>query len=721
MAQIRIPKKNTKPSSPKRRSGAGKVLSVTAGGVKTGYKIFRKLPLKTLFKTGIFLGVWLVIVGFMVGLYYLHDIPNPKTLLKANKSHTIRYLAADGSLLAVQGNTYGDELNYEEFPPQLIQAVMAIEDRRFFNHYGVDPIGIMRAMVVNLTSGRVVQGGSTLTQQLAKISFLKPDRTIKRKIQELILALWLEYKYSKEEIISMYLNRVYLGGGYYGVDAAAHGYFDKSARWLNLGESAMLAGLLKAPSRYSPFSNPELSKQRANQVIESMIDAGYITEKDKKVVTMLPRTQPKGNSAYYFIDWIAARVPDYVGNVEEDLTVVTTLNPNLQNLAASTLKKWMDDVGKKQKASQAAFVAMSPTGEIRVMVGGKDYLESQYNRAVEAHRQPGSSFKFFVYLTAMEQGFSPSDIFVDEPISIGGWEPKNYLEQFNGEMRLREAFAQSINTIAAQLIMRVGVREVMKTAYRLGIESPLAENASLALGTSEVTLLEMTQAYAHMANNGRSLRAYGITEIQNSHGEVLYRRSGDYSEQVISPSALVLMNQMLMAVLQEGTAKFVNIDRPAAGKTGTSQDFRDAWFIGYTPDIVVGIWAGNDDNSPMKKVTGAALPGHIWQEFMNTAFEGVDSSDIPTSTGMLPFIDEENQIQPSTNVPMDSEEKKKSFWDRILSGNKPEEEVHPNAFPVPAPNAPVDSQDLAPPTPGSTPGQEPHTPENPEGMQDQPH
>jgi penicillin-binding protein 1A len=652
------------------------------------------LAYRRVFKLAVVVATWGGMALLVILAYYAHDLPSIKKLTQQTESHTVTVVATDGSLLAKRGSTYGDELSFEEFPPHLIQAVMAIEDRRFFYHWGLDPIGLMRAMAVNISTGKVVQGGSTVTQQLAKVVFLSPERTLKRKVQELLLSFWLELRYSKHEIMSMYLNRVYLGGGYYGVDAASRGYFGKSARWVNLGESALLAGLLKAPSRYSPFSNPELSLKRADQVIASMVDADYITEAEAKTAAVLPNTAPTNKGgALYFVDWVLSRIPDYIGIVDDDLTVITTLNPQLQKLAEDAMANVMTTEGPRLKASQAALLSMAPSGDILAMLGGIDYRASQYNRVVQSQRQPGSAFKFFVYLAAMENGFEPEDEFEDKPLSyIDGtgkqWSPQNYHEDYKGWMTLREAFALSINTIAIQLLDAVGLPSTLSAAYRLGVQSELGENLSLALGTSEMNMMEMVQSYAHVANAGYATFPFGIREIRNSKGEVLYKRSNTYQYRVLSPQVVIKMNRLMTGTLEMGTGEHLAIGRPSGGKSGTSQGFRDAWFIGYTPQIVTGVWTGNDDNTPMIKVTGSVLPGRIWQDYMKAAHESIPVEGLQTHTSIFRNIFGRRQPDPEPLIPMEApevmpnteavpqegtkstdgtaEDKKREFWDRIV-------------------------------------------------------
>ncbi|MCG8360538.1 MAG: PBP1A family penicillin-binding protein, partial [Kiloniellales bacterium] len=523
-----------------------------------------------------------------------------------------------------------------DLPEHLPQAVLAIEDRRFYSHFGLDPIGLLRAAYVNLREGRLVQGGSTISQQLAKILFLEPERTLKRKVQELLLAFWLERRFAKEQILALYLNRVYLGAGAYGVDAAARRYFGKPAARVSLYEAALLAGLLKAPSRYNPANDRDLADRRARLVLGAMAEADFITE---EAAAEAYRAKSRGRSAYaesgrYFADWVLSQVPSFAGVVTSDLVVVTTLDPRLQAIAESQTAALLDEEGAAQGASQAAFVALTPGGAVQAMVGGRDYIDSQFNRAVQALRQPGSAFKAFVYLAAVESGFHPDQRFTDGPIRIGKWAPNNYDGRYYGDVTLREAFARSLNSVAVQVSQQVGVGRVVDAARRLGISSALEAAPSIALGTSEVTLLELAGAYAAFANGGYGVWPYAITEIRSPEGRILYRRDGGGPGRVMTANSAATMSHLLEATVAWGTGKAAEPGRPAAGKTGTSQDSRDAWFVGYTADLVAAAWLGNDDGKAMKRVTGGGLPARLWQRVMIPAHEGLPARPLP-GAGML--------------------------------------------------------------------------------------
>lgn len=580
-----------------------------------------------------------VAAALVFGLWFALSLPSIDKLNEAGKNPSVVIKSEDGRIVGSYGDIYGDYLKYDEFPDSLVDSVMATEDRNFFYHFGVDPMGLARAIVANFRAKGLVQGGSTITQQVAKNLFLTPERTLIRKLREVFLALKLEARYSKKEIMAIYLNRVYLGAGTFGVDAAAKRYFNKSARELSLSESAILAGLLKAPSRFAPTANPELAKKRAEQVLLNMVDAKYLkeaqAEKAKKelAVTITRTAKNTSESSLYFSDWIVEQLPDYIGTVSEDIVVTATLNPQMQSMAQNAITTIMDKEAEPRKASQAALVAMAPDGAVRALIGGRDYSKSQYNRATQAHRQPGSAFKLFVYLTGLEGGLTPNTVVLDEPISVGNWQPHNYDGKYRGEISIREAVAESVNTVAVQVSERFGRSRVVAMARRLGIQSDLNPDPSIALGSNEVTLLELTTAYAHLAANGEMVEPYGILRIETTAGQPLYVRQPGGGGQVLATSVVGMMNSLLEGVITSGTGRGASIGRSSAGKTGTTSDYRDAWFVGYTPDLVAGVWVGNDDNSEMKKVTGGTLPAPIWREFMRPALAGTAARELPTSSG----------------------------------------------------------------------------------------
>jgi penicillin-binding protein 1A len=574
------------------------------------------------------LSIWGVISLGVVVAYFAYDLPDIRQVAMPERRPAVTVVAADGGQIARYGDMTGDMIQASALPKHLTEAVLGIEDRRFYSHYGIDPIGVARALWVNWHAGRAVQGGSTITQQAAKNLFLTPERTVRRKIQEAILAVWLEMNFSKDQILTAYLNRVYFGSGTYGIDAAARAYFGVPAMDVNLEQAAILAGLLKAPSRYSPERDPEAARQRAEVVLSAMVDAGFITDKERQAADDQPPVPPRrpggGSGSRYFADWVADQVPDFVNTAAPALRVETTLVPSLQRAAESIVDARMGEDGEKVGASQAALVAMRPDGAVVAMVGGRGYSQSQFNRAVTAQRQPGSSFKMFAYLSAVEQGLTPDSLVLDAPITIKNWSPGNYDGKFHGEVTAREALAKSYNTAAVRMLQRAGVDRTIELAHRLGINSPLRPELSLALGTSEVNLLELTAAYAALANQGNGVWAYGVQRIGPPGGTPIYTRFGGGPGEAVLPWHVEVINKMLRATMTIGTGRSARLDdRPSAGKSGTSQGYRDAWFIGFTADYVVGVWVGNDDGTPMDKVTGGSLPAKIWHDFMVEAERGL--------------------------------------------------------------------------------------------------
>lgn len=571
---------------------------------------------------------WLFVIGFWASLfvvalcaYYATELPDITEKASFDRKSSIIVKASNGTIIGRYGDVVGEQISVDTIPENLKNAVLAIEDRRFYYHFGLDPIGLARAMFVNVQEGRVAQGGSTITQQLAKNLFLSRERTLKRKIQEAMLAFWLEWELSKDEILSAYLNRVYLGGGTYGVDAASRLYFKKPVSDVNLQEAAALAALLKAPSTYSPIANPRKSRLRANVVINAMVDAGYLDEKEKDQINASipkPRKKPTGNAQKYYSDWIVDEVNELIGTPEEDIIVETTMNIDIQKIAEDAISSTIRKSGEEKNITQGAAVVLRPNGAVVALIGGKDYGVSQFNRATQAARQPGSAFKPFTYLAALEHGWNPDDLVMDEPIKRGRYRPKNFGHKYYGEVTIAEALTLSLNTIAYQLIKDVSPNAVIDTARRLGIASDLNADLSLALGTNEISPLELSGAYASIANGGVIVKPFGITKITNKEGTVYYeRKNNPRGKRTVNGYAMSMLHTMMQGVIQYGTGRGANFGNPnAAGKTGTSQDSRDAWFMGFTDRLVVGVWLGNDDNSSMKRVTGGSYPAQIWRKIM---------------------------------------------------------------------------------------------------------
>ncbi|MEZ2130152.1 MULTISPECIES: transglycosylase domain-containing protein [unclassified Sinorhizobium] len=614
----------------------------------------------------IVLAIWAGIGVAGLVLYYGSRMPSASTWAIPDRPPNVKIVAVDGSVIANRGTTGGEALSLDNMSPYIPEAVIAIEDRRFYSHYGIDPLGLARALVTNLVSGRTVQGGSTLTQQLAKNLFLSPERTLERKVQEVLLALWLEQKYTKDQILAMYLNRVFFGSNAYGVEAASRRYFNKSARDVSLGEAAVLAGLLKAPSRLSPARDPEAANARAQVVLQAMRDQGFITDAEIKTAMSQPPAKAKSywsGAGQYVADMVMDELSGLVGDVKEDVVVDTTIDKSLEKKAEQTLVDVLDKDGVKLDASQAALVSIDGTGAIRALVGGKDYAESQFDRAVKAKRQPGSSFKPFVYAAALEMGLTPSSIRNDAPVRIGNWTPENYEKKYSGEVTLATALAHSLNTIAAQLVMEVGPEQVIKLAHRLGVESELQPNASIALGTSEVSLMELTSAYAAFMNGGYKATPHVIRRITTASGKVLYENTYGDPPRVLSETIVAEMNAMMMGVINGGTGKSARIPGwQAAGKTGTTQNSRDALFVGFTSNLTTGVWFGNDDGKPMKRVTGGGLPAKAWKEFMVAAHQGLSPAPI---FGGGQYIDNGGDGRP---VAQSSQEQQPTTIGGLISG-----------------------------------------------------
>jgi penicillin-binding protein 1A len=577
--------------------------------------------------------VWALIGATAFLGYFALDMPAPSSLWSKRLNASIAFVDANGKPLATTGVLYGAPVELDAISPFLVDAVIAAEDRRFRYHFGVDPFGLARAAARNASEGRIVQGGSTITQQLAKNLFLTSERTIKRKIQEVMLAIWLEASFTKDEILTLYLNRVYFGAGAYGIEAASLRYFGKSAQSLTLSESAMMAGLLKAPSRYNPRNNMAKAQERAQLVLRVMLEAGFIDDAQRRHAdSHAPAVAAIRDSraVQYFVDWVAEQIPSFVGRHHEDLVVKTTLHLPFQRLAEATVKTALDENGTALNVHQAALLSIDKFGAVRAMVGGRSYGKSQFNRAVQARRQPGSAFKPFVYLAALEKGLQPWSVFEDAPITVANWSPTNFKDEYHGPVTMEEALSRSINTVAVRVAENVGRPQVISTAGRLGIKSQLRPLPSLALGAQEVSLIELSAAYVPFANGGFGVMPHAILEIKTRAGEVLYRREGSGIGRIANDKNIGALNSMLAATMQTGTGKSAwLVDRPSAGKTGTSQAFRDAWFMGYTADLVTGVWVGNDDGAPMNRVTGGGLPAWIWRDYMSKAAKAYPLAPLP--------------------------------------------------------------------------------------------
>jgi penicillin-binding protein 1A len=583
-------------------------------------------------------GIWAVLAAAGVFAWVGMHLPPIQSLEIPKRPPSIQINSLDARIFATRGEMGGAALPLRDMPAHLPNAFIAIEDRRFRFHHGIDPVGLFRAVLANALHRGISQGGSTITQQLAKNLFLTHDRNLMRKLQEVVLALWLEHKFTKNEILELYLNRVYFGSGAYGVEAAAQRYFGKSARNVSVAEAALLAGLVKSPSRLAPTRNYDGAERRAQIVLAAMADARLIKEVAAKAAMASPPKIVKpsaGGSSNYVADWVMDVLNELVGRVDEDIVVDTTIDGALQGVAEKAVIEEIAQKGEKFGVEQGALVAMTPDGAVRALVGGRSYVENQFNRAVAAKRQPGSAFKPFVYLTALEHGLTPDTIRDDRPIELKNWRPENYGHEYFGPVTLTQALAQSLNTVSVRLTLEFGAAAVVRTAHRLGIASKLEPNASIALGTSEVSVLELVSAYAPFANGGNAVMPHVVERIRTARGKTLYARNAPPLGRVVDARYVAMMNAMMRETLTSGTARKADLPGwAAAGKTGTSQDFRDAWFVGYTSKLVTGVWFGNDDASPTRKATGGGLPAEAWSRFMKAAHQGTPATDLPVSAGL---------------------------------------------------------------------------------------
>lgn len=612
-----------------------------------------------LLRWGLVAAIWGGLFLIAVLAWYGKDLGRIAQGVNSDEQRIVRIYANDGKTeLAAYGHLRGPNVRVEDLPQHIPNAFIAIEDRRFYQHFGIDLIGLARAMAINVRAGRIAQGGSTITQQLAKNLFFTPEKTLKRKIQEAMLAIWIETQYSKEEILSAYLNHVYFGSGAYGLDSAAKIYFNKAPQDLGLKEAALLAGLMQAPSRLSPSHNPKGAIERMKIVLQAMEDEGYATEEmiadannikivDGKIEGMDFAAQEK--SAHYFTDWIFRQVNIFASDVEGDLKVTTTLSAPLQDKIAEIVKTELDKSfpeGSDKKHPEVAAVLLNEYGAIRAMIGGYDYEQSQFNRATDGVRQAGSSFKPFVYLAAIEQGWRPDDMISNERITSGRYRPSNYNGQYSEEVTMREALANSYNVSAVYLIKETGVKHVIDLAQRVGIDAEVREELSTALGTVDISLLDLVGGYATIGQDGRLVTPYGIEKIETDKGETLYRYKQTAQPRVVSYKHIDALTSMMEDVVTEGTGKRAQTGFPVAGKTGTTQDYRDALFVGFSSVYTMGVWTGNDDNSSMGKGSyGGIIPATIWRDSMKEAHKNVPAApvsyyDRETEDGAKSFIND---------------------------------------------------------------------------------
>lgn len=636
-----------------------------------------------------------------------------RDLYTVNRPLAFTFIDANGKQVGHRGAEIGERLKLDEMPDYLPAAFIAMEDRRFYSHGGFDVWGLLRAMLSNVRAGRMVAGGSTITQQTAKIVFLTPERTLSRKFTELLDAAELEKSLSKKQILELYLNRIYLGSAAYGVDGAAHTYFNKSAAKLTLSEAAMLAALTKAPSVFNPRRDLARAQVRSRIVLDAMVETGAITEEQAEEAKKTPATitdRRAMDARNYFLDTAADEARKLVTKNGEalafDLVVYTTLEPRIQEAARKSATQHIKEKGKRGRVSEAAVVVMKTDGAVTAMIGGVDYDESVFNRATLAKRQPGSSFKPFVYLAALETGLTPWDVRNDEPVDINGWTPTNYGGRSYGMLTLREALTHSVNTIAANLAQEVGLSNVIDAAHRVGISSELQQHASLALGTAEVTPLEMTTAYATFASGGLRARPYLVRRIESASGRLLYQRQAPIAERVVASHVNKDLTMMMNSVVTSGTGRGASVTGyEVAGKTGTTQDYHDAWFVGFTRDYVTAVWVGNDDNKPMRGVTGGTLPALIWRDTMTVAEKGLtprplDKSpfEAPPDSGIYDSgvsVSEGIIDHPDDEAPPPEPGQRGSFWDWVF-GREENRPPPPPPQPAPPPAVPPDGY-YAPP------------------------
>jgi 1A family penicillin-binding protein len=569
-----------------------------------------------------------IIAALLLAVVHLYRLPLPASFEEPRRI-ALDLAASDGAVFAVRGGAQARAVELSQVPHHLIDAILAMEDRRFFEHSGFDLAGLARAALANLKAGDAVQGGSTITQQLAKNLFLTSERSLARKVQEVMLAVWLERRLTKDQTLARYLNTVYLGAGAYGVDAASRRYFGIPVEELSLAQAAMLAGLIQAPSRFAPTRSLDQAQERARIVLDAMVDFSAIdvgTAEDAKAQPAALALPPVEQIAYgYAADFAAGEARAMLGPVAGSFVVATTIDRRLQLLAERTVGEWLAREGDALGAHEAALIALAPDGAVLAMTGGRDYAHSQFNRVVQARRQPGSAFKLFVYLAALRAGMLPDSPVEDAPLQIGDWQPRNYADRYLGVTDVRTAFASSLNSAAVRMQEQVGREEVIALAEEMGISSPLPAHPSLALGSAEVTLLELTAAYAAVLANVGRIEPYAVRAVR-APGSVAFERRRPAPPAASWPRAQIM--DLLLEAVRSGTGRQASLDVPVFGKTGTTQDHRDAWFVGFTQDLVVGVWVGNDDNTPMNEVTGGRLPAQIWRSFVADALKPPAESDL---------------------------------------------------------------------------------------------
>jgi penicillin-binding protein 1A len=611
---------------------------------------------------GLLLGLIALIVAVAVATTYL---PSYSELQKRNDlGQMVRVRAANGAVLVSLGPSFGEWLSYDQIPAEMRAAIISTEDRRFRSHIGVDPIGIARSVKVRLQTGHFSQGGSTITQQLARNIFLTNNRTFVRKIKEAILALALERKFSKNQILELYLNRVYFGGGAYGIDAASRRFFGHGADQLSLGEAAIIAGLVKAPSNYSPTADIEAARNRSGVVLKTMADNGFISQATAQSVNPAQvRIQQTANqnSVRYFTDWALPQLDTLIDDRSDPIDVWTTLDPGMQSAADRAI------AANAPNGAQGALVAIDRDGAVRAMVGGKDYVNSIYNRATQAVRQPGSAFKLFVYLAALESGMKPTDTIVDEPVTIDGWSPRNSTGTNLGPVSLREAFSRSINTISAKIGNQLGFSTIADMARRFGITTPISTYPSMVLGSSDVRLIELTRAFASVGNKGVAVTPYGIRKVITADGRLLYQHEDDENRVLVAPWVAAEMTDLLQSAVLSGTGRAAQIGRPVAGKTGTTTSNKDGWFVGFSSGLTAGVWMGRDDARPVPGLQGGTSPARAFHDFMMVAVANRPPEPFETQVPMPDW-----QLTPEEEI----------YGDQAIDANSMQPMVDANGMPL---------------------------------------
>ncbi len=636
-------------------------------------------------------GLLALVAAVAVATAYL---PSYSELTKrSDLGQMIRVRAANGQVLVSLGPSFGKWLPYDQIPPEMRAAMIAVEDKRFRSHIGIDPIGIARSIKVRLDTGHWRQGGSTITQQLARNIFLTNTRTFGRKLKEMVLALALERKFSKDQILELYLNRVYFGGGAYGIDAASRRFFGHGADHLSLGEGAIIAGLVKAPSNYSPTADVEAARERSGVVLQSMVDNGFISPNaaaayDPAKIRIQQTTN--NNSVRYFTDWALPQLDTLIDETSDPIDVWTTLDPGMQVAADRAVR------ANAPKGAQGALVALDRDGAVRAMVGGKDYVDSIYNRATQATRQPGSAFKLFVYLTALELGMKPTDTIVDEPVTIGGWTPRNSTRTNLGPVTLREAFSRSINTISAKIGAQLGFSTIADMARRFGISTPISIYPSMVLGTSDVRLIDMTRAFGSVANKGVAISPYGIRKVITADGRLLYQREPGEERVLVAPWVAAEMTDLLQSAVLSGTGRAAQIGRPVAGKTGTTSSNKDGWFIGFSSGLTTGVWMGRDDARAVGGLQGGTAPARAFHDFMAIA---VANRPVEAFETQVPIPDW--QLTPEEEV----------FGDTAVDANAMEPLVDENGMPLNPPPALPQEPGYPQPLPQPQPQQQQQQPQ----------